>query len=83
MAVAEVILSVIYVVLGICISAIILMQEGKTQGLGALAGASDSFWSKNRGRSMEGSLEKFTRFGGIVFMILAIVMNIMLKKMGA
>ena len=42
MAVAEIILSVIYVILGVAISAVILMQEGKSQGLGALGGIADS-----------------------------------------
>ena len=56
MAVVKVLLSIIYVVLGIAISVVILMQEGKSNGLGsAIGGMADSYWSKNKGRSMEGS----------------------------
>ena len=76
MAVAEIILSVIYVILGVAISAVILMQEGKSQGLGALGGIADSYWGKNKGRSMEGKLEKFTRYGAILFFVLALVLNL-------
>ena len=58
------------------------MQEGKSQGLGsALGGMSDSYWKKNKGRTMEGALEKFTRYGAIVFMLLTIAINVLLEKM--
>ena len=83
MAVAEIILSVIYVILGVAISAVILMQEGKSQGLGALGGIADSDWGKNKGRSMEGALEKFTKYGAIAFMLITIAMNVILKSQGA
>ena len=60
MAVVKVLLSIIYVVLGIAISVVILMQEGKSNGLGsAIGGMADSYWSKNKGRSMEGSSGAF------------------------
>ena len=39
---------------------IVLMQEGKSAGLGAISGAAETYWGKNKGRSMEGKLEKFT-----------------------
>ena len=83
MAVEEIILSVIYVILGVAISAVILMQEGKSQGLGALGGIADSYWGKNKGRSMEGALEKFTKYGAIAFMLITIAMNVILKSQGA
>ena len=59
MSVIHVILSIIYVILGVAISVVILMQEGKSNGLGSAIGgiSTDSYWSKNRGRSMEGALE--------------------------
>ena len=83
MAVVEIILSVIYVILGVAISAVILMQEGKSQGLGALGGIADSYWGKNKGRSMEGALEKFTKYGAMAFMLITIAMNVILKAQGA
>ena len=45
------------------------MQEGKEAGLGSLTGAADSgtYWSKNKGRSKEGTLIKVTTFFTIVF----------------
>ena len=84
MSVIQVILSIIYVILGVAISIVILMQEGKSNGLGSAIGgiSTASYWSKNRGRSMEGALEHFTRYGAIVFMIITIILNILLRIAG-
>ena len=84
MSVIQVILSIIYVILGVAISIVILMQEGKSNGLGSAIGgiSTDSYWSKNRGRSMEGALEHFTRYGAIVFMTITIILNILLRIAG-
>ena len=77
MAVVKVLLSIIYVVLGIAISVVILMQEGKSNGLGsAIGGMADSYWSKNKGRSMEGMLVKITKILAVFFMLLAAVLNL-------
>ena len=84
MSVIQIILSIIYVILGVAISVVILMQEGKSNGIGSAIGgiSTDSYWSKNRGRSMEGALEHFTRYGAIVFMVITIILNILLKIQG-
>ena len=52
------------------------MQEGKSAGLGALSGASESYWGKNKSRSMEGMLAKITKYLAIGFILLAVVLNI-------
>ena len=83
MSVIRVILTVIYILLGVAISIVILMQEGKSNGLGsAIGGMADSYWSKNKGRSMEGALEHFTRYGAIIFMLITIILNVLLERMG-
>ena len=79
MTILKLLLTAVYVIIGICISAIILMQEGNTQGLGSIGGMADSYWGKNKGRSMEGTLEKVTKIGTVIFLILALVLNILMK----
>lgn len=69
-------LVIILLILGVALSAIVLMQEGKSQGLGAISGMADTYWSKNRGRSMEGNLEKFTKIGAVLFFIVVLVLDI-------
>lgn len=76
MEILKTILTVIFILISIALTVIILMQEGKTAGLGAIAGAADTFWSKNKGRSMEGMLVKATTILVALFIILAIVLNL-------
>ncbi len=72
----RIILTIIFVILCIAMTAIVLMQEGKSAGLGAIGGIADSYWGKNRGRSMEGKLEKFTKFAAFGIFILAFILNL-------
>ena len=57
---------------------VILMQEGRSQGLGAISGAAETYWGKNKGRSMEGFLEKFTTGLVVAFFLLAILLDMQL-----
>ena len=74
-----IVLTIIYVILGVALATVILMQEGNTEGLGSIGGMADSYWGKNKGRTMEGALEKFTKFGTAAFMIIALLLNILMK----
>lgn len=75
MAVLKTILTVVFILVSIVIAVVVLMQEGKSAGLGAIAGAADTYWGKNKGRSMEGVLVKITRVCVVLFILLAIVLN--------
>ena len=75
MVVVKTILTVIFILISVALTVIILMQEGKSAGLGAIAGAADTYWGKNKGRSMEGILVKLTRVFVILFMVIAAVLN--------
>lgn len=69
------IVTVIYVLLCIALIVVVLMQEGKSAGLsGAINGVADTYWGKNKGRSMEGTLEKITKILAALFIILSIVL---------
>ncbi|MBP3902329.1 MAG: preprotein translocase subunit SecG [Blautia sp.] len=76
MGVLRIILSVIFVLDCIALTIVVLMQEGKSQGLGAIAGAAESYWGKNKGRSMEGGLERATMIMAVLFFVLSIVLNL-------
>lgn len=71
------ILSVIFVLICVALSVIVLLQEGKSAGLGSIGGMADTYWGKNKGRSMEGKLEKFTKFAAIAFLLLALALNVL------
>ena len=76
MPVLNTILTVVFIILSIVITVVILMQEGKSAGLGAIAGAADTYWGKNKGRSMEATLVKITKILAVLFIVLAAVLNI-------
>ena len=67
----------IFVLVCIALSVVVLMQESKQSGLsGTISGAADSYWGKNKGRSMEGKLVLITKILGIAFFVLAAILNI-------
>ena len=72
----KVLLVVGFVLICIALTVIVLLQEGKSQGLGSISGMADSYWGKNKGRSMEGKLEKFTKLAAVLIFILALVLNL-------
>ena len=76
MAVLKIILTVVFIIISIALTVIILMQEGKSAGLGAIAGAADTYWGKNKGRSLEGRLVTGTKILVIAWIILAAVLNL-------
>lgn len=76
MAVLRIILTILFVIDCIGLTVVVLMQEGKQKGLGAVAGMADSYWGRNKGRSMEGNLVKATKIMAVLFMVLAVVLNL-------
>ena len=76
MGILRIILTIIFIIDCIALSVIVLMQEGKSAGLGAISGAAESYWGKNKGRSMEGKLEKFTKIAAILIFLLALALNL-------
>lgn len=71
------ILLLVYILVCCVLTVIVLMQEGKQAGLtGAISGAAETYWSKNKGRSMEGGLELATRILAVVFVVLSLILNL-------
>ena len=76
MAVLRNVIQIIFILICIALSVIVLMQEGKQSGLGTIGGMADTYWGKNKGRSMEGKLVKITKYLAIGFMLLSILLNL-------
>lgn len=70
------VLTAVFIILCVAITAVILLQEGKQAGLtGSISGAAETYWGKNKGRSMEGKLEKATKIMVVLFFVISIVLN--------
>lgn len=76
MTVLKTILTVLFIIISLILTVVVLMQEGKSAGLGAISGAADTYWGKNKGRSMEGVLVTVTKVCVTLFLVLAIVLNL-------
>ena len=69
-------LTIIFILVCIALVILVLMQEGKTAGLGTISGAAETYWGKNKGRSMESKLVKITTGLAIAFMLLVVILNL-------
>ncbi|MFV0362332.1 MAG: preprotein translocase subunit SecG [Suipraeoptans sp.] len=78
MAILKIVLMVVFAIDCIALILLVLMQEGKQQGLGSLGGMSSdtTFWSQNKGRSAEGTLKRVTAILAVLFIVLAAVLNL-------
>ena len=69
-------LMILFVIVSIVLTVIVLMQESKSSGLsGTIAGAADSYWGRNKGRSAEGKLVVITKCLVAAFFIIALILN--------
>lgn len=70
-------LTIVFIIVAIVLTILVLMQEGKSAGLsGAINGMADTYWGKNKGRSLEGKLVKFTKILAALFFVLAVAVEI-------
>ena len=70
-----IILTVIFVLDALALTVIVLLQEGKSAGLGAIAGG-NSYWEQNKGRSAEGKKILWTKILAVAFIVLALLLNL-------
>ena len=69
----EIILGVLILITSILVVVLVLMQEGRQQGLsGAIAGGAETFFGKSKSRTMEQELVKYTKILAIVFFVLTL-----------
>ncbi len=77
MGVLRIIVTVLYVLICIALVAVVLFQESKAQGLsGSINGMAETYWGKNKGRSMEGTLERITKILAALFVVISVVLNL-------
>lgn len=76
MAILKNVLLILFAIDCIALTVLVLLQEGKSAGLGTIAGAADTYWGQNKGRSVEGALVKITTVLAVLFLVLAAVLNL-------
>ena len=70
-------LTIAFIIVAVVLAILVLSQEGKENGFtGSFTGSVDTYWGKNKGRSLEGKLVLGTRVLCAAFIILAILLNL-------
>ncbi len=78
MTALQYVLAIVIILLSVAITVLVMLQESKQEGLsGAIAGAADSFFGKNKGRTIEAKLVKLTKVAAVIFFILALVSSLL------
>ena len=72
----RIVINIIFILVCVALTVLVLMQEGKSAGLGSISGAAETYWGRNKGRSMEGILVKSTKILAVLFTLLAVVLNL-------
>jgi preprotein translocase subunit SecG len=70
-----IVLSILRLLVCLVMSAVVLLQEGKSAGLsGAISGAAETYFGKNKARTLEGKLERLTKILAAGYLVLALVL---------
>lgn len=77
MGVLGIVLGVVLALVSVAIIVVIILQEGNQQGLGVVTGAADSYFSKNKARSIDAFLSRWTKVFAAVFVLFVIVLNVL------
>jgi len=71
----NIILTILHLIFSLSIIVIVLLQSGKTAGIsGSIAGGAETFFGKNKGRTLDAILSKYTTFAAIAFLITSVLL---------
>ena len=70
------ILLILYIIVCVALTVVVILQEGKQAGLTGAIRAAESYWGKNKGRSMEGGLVVATRVLAVLFVLISLLLNL-------
>lgn len=80
MVAAKFIIIGLQIILALILIAVVLLQSGSQRGLsGSIAGGAETFFGKNKGRSLDGKLKKWTSVVAVLFLVTSISLNIVLQ----
>lgn len=80
MSAGQIIVNILHIIFALSIIVIVLLQSGKSAGLsGAIAGGAETFFGKNKGRTIDAILSKYTSFAAIAFLVTSLVLYLVLK----
>ena len=76
MAIINILVTILLVIAALVLIVTVLLQPGESNGLGAIAGGAETFFGKNKAKSMEGKLALATKASAIVFIVCALLVAV-------
>ncbi len=78
----EILIGVSLIVASVVIVILVLMQQSREAGLsGVIAGGADTFFGKNKGRTMDAKLAKLTKIISVIFFVVVVVSTLLFAYM--
>ncbi|MGB9679907.1 MAG: preprotein translocase subunit SecG [Thermoanaerobacteraceae bacterium] len=72
---------ILHVLVSLFMIVVILLQQGKSAGIsGVIAGGAETFFGKNKARTMEGTLERLTTISAVIFLITSLVLSLLMAR---
>ena len=68
----QIIVGVLMIIVSVIIIAVVLLQQGRRSGIGAISGGADTFFSKNKARDVDAIVSRLTKYVAIAFFVIAI-----------
>lgn len=76
----QIILTLLHIIFALSIIVIVLLQSGKSAGLsGAIAGGAETFFGKNKGRTIDALLSRYTSVAAVAFLITSVILYLIMK----
>ena len=84
MQIAETIVMVLHILASLILILVVLLQSGKVAGLsGSIAGGAETFFGKNKGRTLDAKLEKWTTVFAIMFLVTSVALSLLINQLKA
>jgi preprotein translocase subunit SecG len=74
----QIIVTILHIIFSLSIVVIVLLQSGKSAGLGSIAGGAETFFGKNKGRTLDALLGKYTSVAAIAFLVTSVILFLIL-----
>ena len=76
MAILNILVTILLIIAALILIMTVLLQPGESNGLGAIAGGAETFFGKNKAKTMEGKLALATKVSAGVFIICALIVAV-------
>jgi len=80
MSVIAIIIASVDILICVALVLLVVFQEGNDKGMGVIGGGADTFFGKEKGRSIDSLLKKITSGLAILFAILTVTLYLILAR---